>query len=137
MKLPKTKFGGVASTPQSAQMISTFGGFRHNDVSVSRDELFHLRRIAGMTPDSPNALVEGRDDLTSCRLASRDGMRIMAMLARHLAPGEDPVKLVAKMAIEYGLDLAVDPDWVNSEDGDDETEAEDEEADSESNDEDG
>jgi hypothetical protein len=106
-----TKNGSMASTPSAAQLIDFSGGFRHESVAISTDELKQFKRLLEMGPSS-SVLAKGRDDLTACREAAHHGLRIMAFLADKLEVGEDPVQLVAKMAIAFGMD--VDPetaDW--------------------------
>ena len=42
----------------------------------------------------------------------RDGLRVMAFLAKHLEQGQDPVKFVAQLAIEAGFDEPDDYNWI-------------------------
>jgi hypothetical protein len=46
------------------------------------------------------------------RAAEHDGLRILAWLARHAEPGEDPLKLVVRMASDVGCDIdPADESW--------------------------
>lgn len=42
-----------------------------------------------------------------------DGLRVMAVLARHLERGEDPVRLVLRGLMAMGCDVQADPDWID------------------------
>lgn len=42
-----------------------------------------------------------------------DGLRVMAVLARHLERDEDPVRLVLRGLMALGCDVQTDPEWID------------------------
>ena len=53
------------------------------------------------------------------RHAERDGLRMMAMLAKFCEPGQDPVKLLVQLCNDAGYDVGALCEWAYEE-GDDE-----------------
>jgi hypothetical protein len=53
----------------------------------------------------PQDMLQGGADRNMSRYAAQDGLRILAWLARHVEPGEDPLKTVIQMAIDSGWDV--------------------------------
>lgn len=45
------------------------------------------------------------------RHAEADGLRMVAAVARYLAPGDDPVRFLISIMAEAGIDVQEDPDW--------------------------
>ena len=45
------------------------------------------------------------------RHAAADGLRMVAAIARHLQPGEDPVRLLLSLLAQAGIDVREDPEW--------------------------
>ena len=45
------------------------------------------------------------------RHAEADGLRMVAAIARHLQPGEDPVRLLLSLLAQAGIDVREDPGW--------------------------
>lgn len=61
----------------------------------------------------PRVMMQAGADRNAMRAARHDGLRVMAWLSRHLAPGQDPVKVLIQMANDAGwgdVDPA-DTDW--------------------------
>ncbi len=49
------------------------------------------------------------------RDAAADGLRLAALIARFVKPGDDPVRVLAGLMIDAGWDVGVDPAWVYGE----------------------
>lgn len=47
------------------------------------------------------------------RHAEADGLRMVAVAARYLEPGDDPVKFLLSLMDRAGMDVIEDPDWYN------------------------
>jgi hypothetical protein len=48
------------------------------------------------------------------RHAKADGLRMLAWIARHMQPGDDPVKALVRLAVDAGWDVdPADVDWCN------------------------
>lgn len=65
---------------------------------------------------NPQAFMQAGADRNALRSAQADGMRLMAWLAKYTEPGEDPVKVLIRMASASGHE--VDPEeyeWATSE----------------------
>lgn len=56
----------------------------------------------------------GGDTRDLLRYAEADGMRMVALIAAYLEPGEDPVRRLAKMLMDQGYDVPVDPEWADT-----------------------
>ena len=110
--------GAVVATPVDQTMIDMIGaGARFEDTTFTRDQWGQLRRFYGYI-DEPvgqvqddrrrselNVLKPAIESRDLGRLVSRDGRRVMALLSRHLSPGQDPVKLVALALSDAGYDV--------------------------------
>jgi hypothetical protein len=69
----------------------------------------------------PRPFHQAGSDRNMLREAGNDGLRMVAWIARYLAPGEDPVRTLVQLAIAAGYDVdPVDVDWAE----DDSTEEE-------------
>jgi len=85
------------------------------------DEKYDIKYGYRELPDKPkptNPLPFLRAGATKnmFRFWRRDGLRVMAFLARYLERGEDPVRLVAQLCIEAGYDVPNDYYWIFGED---------------------
>lgn len=61
--------------------------------------------------------VDSGDARDVFRRASRDGLRMLAFLAKYIEPGGDPVKLLVQLASDAGFDVdGSDVEWANAED---------------------
>ena len=103
--------GTPFSTAMSATMAQLLGYSCHNGVGFVDGELKALERLYGFDLDacSPELQRVG-SQRNMMRLAERDGLRIMAMLARHVEDNEDPVRLVAEGLAALGLDVCIEDD---------------------------
>jgi hypothetical protein len=108
----------ATTTPRSAEMLSLVGGgMRHGGVAVTSDEYLRLCRLYGIFQEdrttSAGRFAQAGADVSVFRAAELDGLRIVAWLAKHIEPGQDPLKTIVQMAIEYGLDVdPADVDWI-------------------------
>lgn len=102
-------------TTPSKRMLSLCGGTNHGGVSLTHDEVKHLKRVYEVHPEE-HPMLEAGALRNVLRAAEHDGMRIMAWLSGFLEPGEDPLKFVVQVAIEAGLEVdPVDVSWVQGE----------------------
>lgn len=65
--------------------------------------------------EDPRPMMQAGADRNALRHAACDGMRLLAWIAKHVEPGEDPLKTLVQMAIGAGFD--VDPEdygWATS-----------------------
>ena len=105
------------SDPCSANVIDALGGVRSGNVSISHDQrkqlmrVYNLRKVANNEPGA--TMVKAALDRDMFRLAQRDGVRIMAVIAEHIENGEDPVKFIVQMMIESGLDMGGLYEWIH------------------------
>ena len=76
-----------------------------------REEL-ERKRPKPFDAEGLTTFLESGDNVNLFRHAERDGLRIMGAISRFLEPGEDPVKLVLRLAVEAGYDVDVDPEWL-------------------------
>ena len=61
----------------------------------------------------PSPLMQAGADRNMLRQLEADGVRMAAWIARYCEPGEDPLKVLIRMAIDAGLDVdPADVDWV-------------------------
>jgi hypothetical protein len=90
------------------------GYFDRQQVMSKYEE--ELRRHAKW--EDPREFMQSGADRNMFRDMSTDGMRVMAWLAQHLTPGEDPVKTVINMAVAAGWDVSCeDGMFAQEEDG--------------------
>lgn len=67
--------------------------------------------------EDPREFMQRGADRNAIRHARSDGMRMLAWIAGHLQPGDDPVKTLVRLAVDAGWD--VDPediDWAEEDD---------------------
>lgn len=91
-------------------MIALLGGHRRDGVCLTIDEMAAVRRLYGFTPED-NAFMQSGADKNMFRHAEADGLRVIAWLARHLSPGDDPVAVVVRLAGDAGWDTGADAEW--------------------------
>ena len=77
----------------------------------------HAAHEAWKRWSDPSPLLQAGADRNMLRYLEADGLRMAAWLARHCQPGEDPLRVMIRMAISAGYD--VDPADVAWADGDD------------------
>lgn len=98
------RFNGNGTTPRTETLNHLLGSsIRYEGVVISKEEKKKLDILYGYEK-------EVGADRNMLRYAAHDGLRIMAWLARSAETGEDPLKLVIRMAIDQGFD--VDPEDV-------------------------
>jgi hypothetical protein len=76
--------------------------------------------------EDPSQFLQAGADRGAFKHAEADGLRLAGWLAKHLQPGEDPLRALVRLAVDAGWD--VDPEdvgWANAEDGDDSEDEED------------
>ncbi len=97
-----------ASTDADAEAIRLLGsGGSLDGVQVSRDEMRRLARVYGYDLNKAHPLERAGAELSMLRRARVDGVRLAAMLARFLEPGQDPCRLVAAVFAEAGYDTGL------------------------------
>jgi hypothetical protein len=82
-------------------------------VRFTRDQYDALNRWAGEVEPSTNLLAQAKDDVNLGRIVKQNGLRVMAVFASHLEPGEDPVEVLLQMMRDLGWDV---PYMVDDED---------------------
>lgn len=99
---PRTPEYKAAWSDYNEKWDPKFG--RHRDYAVDKPE----------PPDGISSLpwLRAGSTVNVYRWVQRDGLRVMAFLARYLEKGQDPVKLVAQLCIEAGYDVPDDHDWI-------------------------
>jgi hypothetical protein len=74
----------------------------------------------------PRAMLQSGADRNTMRYAEADGLRLLAWIAKYTSPGEDPLKILVRLASDAGYDVdASDRAWAvdegdDGDDGDDE-----------------
>jgi hypothetical protein len=100
------------TTPRASELCRLLGCVSHGSVQVSNDEFAAIRRLYKSNGGTGNELLDAIDVRDLMRAAEHDGLRILAWLARHAEPGEDPLKLVVRMASDVGCDIdPADESW--------------------------
>ena len=92
-------------------------------VKINRDQLSALKKHYNVQEEDEHPLIDAGTTTNLLRLAQRDGIRIMAWIAKYLEEDEDPVAFIIKLASDSGLD--VDPEdciWAFGEDDEDDEE---------------
>jgi len=113
-----TKQRSSYTTPDAQNLIGLLGGGHlYQNLTVSQDELAHLRKLYGFTVEQQDTLKQAGADRNLFRHAEHDGLRIIAWLAKFVEPGTDPLKTVVQLAIDSGLDVSpTDIEWIISDD---------------------
>jgi hypothetical protein len=63
----------------------------------------------------PSVLLQAGADVGTFRCAEEDGLRMVAWIAKFASPGEDPLKVLVRMAADAGLDASSDLEWAEEE----------------------
>ena len=134
------------ATPENLMSIQFLGGHMVDGVTFTRDQHRKLLKVYGYNPADTQRLVDQyQTDLQNqalkdpkvpkfdpdevrafhesgsfrniYRAITHDGLRVMAFLSQYLEPGQDPVKLVASICAEVGMDVPVDPEWYENNEG--------------------
>lgn len=110
------EIGRHVTRPFSAVSIKLLGlGCHLEGVALTRDETSNLQKLYGIKPED-NMLMEAGATRNMLRRTQHDGVCVMAVLAKHLEPDEDPVKLVLRLLNEAGYDCSDDLDWAYEDD---------------------
>jgi len=108
---------GRQHTTDAGRDACAAGGSHHFEgVEVSAEEMDGLRRIYGIeavdSGDPCAPLLQAAADRAAFRLAQRDGLRIVAWLARESEEGDDPLRAVVRLAAANGWDMpGDDEEW--------------------------
>ena len=66
--------------------------------------------------ESHHPVLQAGADIQMMKHAEADGLRMVAWMAKHLNPGEDPVKVLVRLACDAGWDVSPeDVGWMNDE----------------------
>lgn len=117
--IPKTSdHGSYVSDPTAASMISILGGVLSESVVISGDQRRSLMGIYGFHEETEGPaleLMKAAVNRDMFREAKRDGLRVMAVMARFIPKGQDPVKFVVQMMAEVGCDIGGLCEWADEE----------------------
>lgn len=84
------------------------------DETLAKYGRFNERPPLPFDADGLRRLYATADDRNVFRLAERDGLRVLAFLARYLNAGEDPLKLVIRLAADADYDVSPDDvEWAD------------------------
>jgi len=100
--------GNDRLTTTAASLLSILllgSGYDYNGVSLTHDEVEALQK-AYIFHNNHNKLEHTGNMRTLFRLIERDGIRVLALLAQHLEPGQDPIDLVIKLFHNSGYDCS-------------------------------
>lgn len=112
----------ISSDPVSREMIlSDFAGATCNGVVLSRDQLKWLGNLYPITnPTNTGSCVQFHSAIDTrdlLRLVQRDGLRVMAVLAKFCDAGADPVKVLVQLLWNQGYDVGDLVEWAAEEEG--------------------
>ena len=79
--------------------------FAFEGVHFTRAQASALRKLYGFRRSEPGPLIEPGDQRSMMRRAVQDGLRMVAWMAKHCEPGEDPVRKLARLVEDAGYDL--------------------------------
>lgn len=65
--------------------------------------------------EDPSVLLQAGADVGTFRCAEEDGLRMVAWIAKFASPGEDPLKVLVRMAADAGFDASSDLGWAEEE----------------------
>lgn len=103
---PRTSTGQITTTPSSATLVDLLGGYQASSVTLTNDEMRHLRKFYGFVDDkTQNPLIQAGNNRNVIRHAEIDGLRLIAYLSQYLEPGDDPVEVLSCRLSECGYDV--------------------------------
>lgn len=85
----------------------------HKEAMAKRSKWDPLLPTPTANPDGVARLAREGALRNLFRHAEADGLRMVAVAARYLEPGEDPVKFLLSLMERAGMDVREDPDWYN------------------------
>jgi hypothetical protein len=95
--------GVIASCENSAAMISLLGYAHHFEgVGLTHDEFKACQKLYQFH-DEENPLLQAGMCRDIGRAMSRDGKRIIALIAKYCEPGQDPVEFIQELLDEAGM----------------------------------
>lgn len=93
------------------------GGAIFCETTLSRSQVKELERLYPVEgAENERGLERVMSDRNLLRTAAQDGMRLLATIAKHCDPGEDPVKKLVRLLAETGHDVGMLGEWVEDED---------------------
>lgn len=124
-----TSYSGVTLTPDQHQAVLKLYGYdpHYTELTIADNRSAHMAEVARVREENaklpswqqkslPAAFnekeqrefLEAGSTRDMLRAASDDGLRVVALLAKYMERGEDPVNAVARLMVAAGWDV---PDW--------------------------
>lgn len=88
----------------------------YDEAMATEADPWKRERLVKPKPPDPGGIAKffiSGNQLHMFRHAQCDGLRLIALLAHHVEPGRDPVRVLARLMIDAGWDVQVEPDWVD------------------------
>lgn len=105
------ELGCDVTTPASAISIKLLGlGTHCEGLSLSRDETDALAKLYKFDLNESNEMMKAGATRNLLRYAKKDGLRMIAVFAKHLESGRDPVKELICLMSDAGWDIS-DSEW--------------------------
>ena len=124
-----TAYSGVTLTPDQHKAVLKLYGYdpHQTELAIADNRSAYMAEVASRKVENAKlplwkqkppfeafdekgqrAFLEAGSSRDMLRAASDDGLRVVALLARYMEPGEDPVDTVARLMVAVGWDV---PDW--------------------------
>ena len=104
-----------ASDPDAATILKILGGESYEGNVFTKSQVQQLARVYGFDLSTASSQAPELERAANVRNLMRhvksDGMRLMAILAKWCEPGEDPVKVLVRMAADNGYDVGCLVGW--------------------------
>lgn len=98
--------------PRTPEYKAAWSAYNEKWSPQSRNRDFAVDEPKPPNGESSLPLLRAGSTVNVYRWVQRDGLRVMAFLAKYLEKGQDPVKLVAQLCIEAGYDVPDDHGWI-------------------------
>ncbi len=86
------------------------------DASWKDKEAYKFAKAAHDRWTDPRDFMQAGADRNVTRYAERDGLRVIAWLAKYVEPGQDPLKMLVQLVSEAGFDVdPADVGWADEE----------------------
>lgn len=95
--------GLIASCENSATMISLLGYKVHFEGVALTSEEFNACQKLYQLNNEENVLLQAGMERDVGRAMSRDGKRIIALIAKYCEPGQDPVEFIQELLDDVGV----------------------------------
>lgn len=99
----------TTATPADQILVEMLGGYRHEGTTFTPDQMRQLRKVYGFDPqrseNKVERLLQAGSDRNLMREVTNDGLRVMAFLASHMEPGQDPVRVIHDLCRDAGWDM--------------------------------